>query len=162
MLTATAAPSATAPGSAYETKVVENFDGAPVSGGWEPQYDKNGLGTEIHPDPVALDPKGSEDSPKGSLHLWGRLGANQAPWSWAGANLYLSQGKAPTDMSKYATITFNVRGDGGRYALKIVKSNVTDGDHFKYEFSAPAQWTRVKIPLASFTQAGWGKKVDKT
>ena len=63
------------------------------------------------------------------------------------------------DISRFRTLEFHARGDGKTYAAMLHRQSVTDGDDFRHLFTAPAEWTLVRLPLAAFAQGGWGTTV---
>lgn len=160
-----AAPSAAAPAAtnpaAVETWLVEDFESSTGrSGTVHLEFDKNNIGTVVETAPFKIEPAGSPESPKGAGRVKGTLGANRAPWSWVQLQLFLDRASSPKDLSKFKSLRFMVKGNGGRYNVGLIKKAVTDYDHFLFSFNAPATWTEVKIPIDKFRQAGWGKKVD--
>lgn len=139
---------------------MESFESpSGTSGGIWCAFDRNGLGTEVKPDPFELALGGAPPSPGHSARYYGTLGDNRPPYSWAQLQVFLTPAKAPRDLRGFKSIRFWVKGDGGRYGVALVKSSVTDYDHFKQEFFAPTGWTQVSLPLSGFAQAGWGKKL---
>jgi len=142
--------------------VVEDFDGThPRSGGWGIAYDRHGLGTVLHPDPFVLHNEGSPASSGKSARIWGVLGRHEAPWSWGSLNVFLRQNHALVDISRYSTIEFYTRGDGGTYSLMLGKKSCKDGDNYRHIFTAPKEWTKVRLSLDAFKQTGWGKPLPK-
>src|SRR5262245_56966303 len=72
----------TAAGGPTENWLIENFDSpSGLSGPFQTTFDTNGLGTQMNPQPFALDSSGAPSSPKASARIWGTLGSNKAPWS---------------------------------------------------------------------------------
>lgn len=139
--------------------LVEDFEqAAGRSGGFRCAFDRNGLGTVVSPDPFALTPGGAPPSPGHAARYHGSLGDNRAPYSWAQLQVALKPGYAAQDLREYRTLRFWAKGDGGRYAVELVRHAVTDHDHFRQEFVAGPDWTAIALPLGAFTQAGWGKK----
>lgn len=146
--------------SAEQPWLVESFESASgTSGGFWCAFDHNGLGTQVLPDPFELAPGGAPPSPGHAARYHGTLGDNRPPYSWAQLQVFLTPGKSPRDLRGFKSIRFWVKGDGGRYGVALVKSSVTDYDHFKQEFFAPPSWTQVALPISGFAQAGWGKKL---
>lgn len=132
-----------------------------MSGGFWYEFDKNPLGTVANPKPFTLSPGGSPSSPGSAAHIWGTLGADRAPWTWVQLQLFFNRSKKSEDLTKYSSVSFWVKGDGGRYAIALIRDSVKDYDHYHYEFTAPKEWTEVKVPLEAFRQYGWGKHVPK-
>jgi hypothetical protein len=145
-----------------EIWLVENFENqGGLSGFLHLEFDKNNIGTVVETQPFKLDPNGSPLSPGGSAHVKGTLGANRAPWSWVQLQIFLDRSSSPKDISKFKSIRFMTKGDGGRYNVGLIKKSVTDYDHFVYTFTAPPVWTEVRVPIDKFSQAGWGKPQKK-
>lgn len=142
------------------TWLVEDFESpSGHTGGLWYEFDKNPLGTVAKPNPFVLEPGGAPPSPGHSAHIYGTLGSNRAPWSWVQLQISLSRDKHPVDLTAYRTLSFYVKGDGGRYGVALVKDAVKDYDDYRYEFTAPKVWTKISVPLSEFRQAGWGKPV---
>ncbi|MBN2342346.1 MAG: CIA30 family protein [Deltaproteobacteria bacterium] len=137
----------------------ENFEGAPICGGWWSAFDTNGLGTEFHPDPFELHTEGCPASPGFSAHMWGVLGADAAPWSWA--QIGLETTRATRDLTKWNTVRFWAKGEPGEYVMIIAREVVTDSNHFNMKFQVTDEWTEIALPLDKFTQFGWGKAVPR-
>ncbi len=154
-----AAPTATVTGPVEERRVEDFEKPSGLSGGLWYEFDKNPLGTVANPKPFVLSSGGSPKSPGSAAHIWGTLGADRAPWTWVQLQVFLNRSKTSEDLTKYASISFYVKGDGGRYAISLIRDAVTDYDHYHYEFTAPKEWTEIKVPLDAFKQYGWGKPV---
>lgn len=121
-------------------------------------FDRNSLGTKAEPEPFRLEAGGAADS-KSAAHIWGALGANREPWTWVQLQLPLSPDSQPQDLNAFRSIRFFVKGDGGRYGVSLLRQSVKNYDHFHYEFTAPAEWTELAVPLSEFVQSGWGEKL---
>ena len=73
-----------------------------------------------------------------------------------------SPGFTETDISSCTGIKFWVKGDGNSYLMKIpytdaAGANLTGYNDYKVTFTAPAAWSQIDAPFASFAQAGgWG------
>ncbi len=148
------APAATA------ERLIEDFESpAGRSGGFWYEFDKNPLGTVANPNPFVLSPGGCPKSPGFAAHIWGTLGADRAPWTWVQMQVFLNPQKASEDLTGYKSVSFWVKGDGGRYAIFLIRDAVKDYDSYHYEFTAPKEWTQIKVPLDAFRQYGWGKAV---
>ncbi len=159
---ASAGSSAAAPNQGpAETWLVENFEGSSgLSGNLHLEFDKNNIGTSVET-PQFQVPDGSPASPKGAGHVKGTLGADRAPYSWVQLQVFLDKSGGTKDISKFRSLRFMVKGNGGRYKVGLIKKTISDYDHYTFTFTAPAGWTEVRIPLDKFTQAGWGKHVDR-
>jgi hypothetical protein len=157
--TSSAAPVASS-SALKERWVVENFEQpGGLSGGFWFEYDRSSLGTIAKPDPFVPEPGGAPASPGAAAHIWGALGADHSPWTWVQLQVFLDKSKGPLDLAAYKTLAFYVKGNGGRYWVSLTKAAVKNYDHFHYEFTAPAEWTELRVPIAEFLQAGWGPKV---
>lgn len=124
-------------------------------------FDRNGLGTNVAPDPFEVSKGGAPPSPGHAARYFGALGDNRAPYSWAQLQVALSPDFAPTDLRELRSLRFWAKGDGGRYAVELVRRAVTDHDHFRQEFVAEPTWVQVVLPLSAFTQGGWGKPLPR-
>ncbi|MBN2714457.1 MAG: CIA30 family protein, partial [Deltaproteobacteria bacterium] len=133
----------------------EDFEGDPINGWWYSAFDTNGLGTEFNPNPFELHPEGCPASPKRSAHMWGTLGANAAPWSWA--QIAVETSPDTRDLSRFNTIRFFAKGEPGEYVVILAKQAVQDSDEFNMKFKVTEDWTEVALPLDRFAQFGWGK-----
>lgn len=154
-VTTTAAPAAK---KAPKPLVLDDFEGDMAKNGvaWYSGCDKGGLGSTISPDPFVAAKGGSKDSPGHCGHVKGHLGTSKDPWPWATLSLKATD----PDISAYSAISFWVKGDGKTYHLLMGRTAVKDYAHYYAEFTAPKDWTKVTLPLASFTQpATWGEKV---
>ncbi|HWA73129.1 MAG TPA: CIA30 family protein [Polyangiaceae bacterium] len=151
-----AAPSAP-PAPALANWLVEDFEQANgLSGGFWYEFDKNPLGTVAKPNPFQLEAGGSSASPGFAAHISGTLGADRAPWTWVQLQVFLSRDKKAMDLRGYKTLSFFVKGDGGRYWVSLVRNAVKNYDNFHYEFTAPPTWTEMRVPIKEFRQSGWG------
>ena len=133
----------------------EDFEGSPVSGGWYSAFDTNGLGTTFNPNPFELNNEGCPKSPKRSAHMWGTLGADAAPWSWA--QIVLETTPGTRDLSRFNTVHFWAKGAPGEYVMILARKVIEDSNHFNMKFKVTEDWTEVVLPLDKFTQFGWGK-----
>lgn len=144
-------------GEGFETRLVENFEGRlPLSGAWRVDADEHGLGTTVSPLPFERLTEGSPVSPGGSAMIRGRLGRNEEPWAWVHLNVFLDSEFRPVDVGRFRTVEFSARGDGKTYAVMLHRRAVDDGDDFRHLFTAPAEWTRIRLPISAFAQGGWG------
>jgi hypothetical protein len=63
------------------------------------------------------------------------------------------------------TIKLRISGDGRRYRVSVETENVTDGNNFGMEITAPKRTEEIVIPIAGLKQEnGWGRTVmfDRT
>jgi hypothetical protein len=154
---ATAVPAAT---PAVADWLLEDFEApAGKSGPLWLEFDKSGLGTRVESAPFRPEPGGALPSPGAKAHVAGALGGNKAPWSWVQLQVHLNPQKAPQDLRGYKSVRFFVKGNGGRYGVAFEKRAVTDYDQYRYEFTAPSEWTEIVVPFSELRQAGWGKPV---
>ena len=64
-----------------------------------------------------------------------------------------------TFMKTAKGITFMAVGDGQKYRVKVVTSDITDFDTYGKEFTAPTgKAVTVTIPYSALAQEGWGAK----
>jgi len=140
-------------------RLVEDFESAAPRAAWRVTHDDNHLGTLLQPEPFAPSPGGAPGSPRGCGRIHGRLGLNQAPWTWAQLLLQLDKDGKAVDLGRYRSLRFWVKGDGGEGEVSLVKASVTDSDHYSMTFRTGPEWREVRLPLAAFRQAGWGKSV---
>ena len=77
----------------------------------------------------------------------------------AGAYLGMGTGLASTgsNLTAYAGFSFWAKGDGGtyRFAIHSLVEGAATND-YKFDFTAPAAWTLITIPWASFSWPGYG------
>lgn len=153
-------PSAAAP--TKDVLPVDDFEGsAPAFGAaWWEGADAYGV-TKLLSAPFAPVAGGSPRTPGHSALMKGSLGPLQAPWPWAVLSLGLSGDGKPVDLSAYGAVRFYAKGDGKVHALALNKASVTDYCDFQADFTSPKDWTLVTLPFSSFTQASWGKALEK-
>ncbi|WP_068874241.1 MULTISPECIES: CIA30 family protein [unclassified Phenylobacterium] len=83
-----------------------------------------------------------------ALLLAARMATKEAPS--AGVILPLSRGSVePVDARGFKGIRFDVRGDGGPYAVTVN----TQSGRWRAPVTADAEWTTVEIPFSSLTRA---------
>ena len=61
-----------------------------------------------------------------------------------------------TDLSNFAGVAFDVKGDGGTYWFQVESSSVTTGDNYGESVVAPAAWTPVTVYFNQMAQRGFG------
>ncbi len=77
--------------------------------------------------------------------------------TWAAAYLPLTPGGVePADISEYAGIRFETRGDG-EYELMISTRGVRDYDYHYAKFSGIGRWRQVEIPFSDLEQRNGSK-----
>jgi len=94
-----------------------------------------------------------------AFHLVGEL-TEVAQWGYAGFGLDPDEATFE-NLRNTEAISFMVRGDGQRYALEFQTSAVRDYGHFWVIFDAPAEATRVSIPMRNFMQPGWAVPIGR-
>lgn len=89
---------------------------------------------------------------RGSVVLKGMMG-------FAGVQISLHNDE-PADLTAYDGISFEVRGNGETYTLKIVSNLVQDYNYHAKEFKTTGEWQTIKIPFSALAQSPyWGKKL---
>jgi peptidoglycan/xylan/chitin deacetylase (PgdA/CDA1 family) len=153
-------PAAAAP--SQDILKVDDFESATPAFGasWWTGCDTNGV-TKLSPVPFTVSQGGSPKSKGHCAGMKGILGPFQAPWPWALLSLGLKGDGSPVDLSAYKAIRFYTKGDGKSHVLSLEKASVTDYCGFGAEFTSPKDWTQVTIPFSSFSQASWGKQLEK-
>jgi hypothetical protein len=144
---------------------VDDFEAtSPASGigWWSVEFDKNGMGTTLEPNPYQRSEKGSPLSPGFCAGIKGHFGPNEAPWTWAFLQAPLSSQGKETDLNGFKEVWFAVKGDGQYYIATLRRAIVKDYCHFQSSFVAPERWTHVRIPLARFNQPTWGAQYPRT
>jgi len=76
-------------------------------------------------------------------------------------NVKLTPDDATLDILKTATgLSFKIIGDGDRYAVKIITSDVKDYAYFEYAFdTVKGQPITVVVPVGYLMQPSWGKTI---
>ncbi len=108
-----------------------------------------------------------------AMRITGTVGIAGTTYPCIGMGSQLSAtGGAPnfteTDISSCTGIKFWVKGDGNNYLMKIPYTdgsgnNLTGYNDYKVTFNAPAAWSQVDAPFATFAQAaGWGTSAVMT
>ena len=93
------------------------------------------------------------------LHVIGEL-TEVAQWGYAGFGIDPDEATFE-NLRNTQSISFMVQGDGQRYAVQFMVSNVRDYGHFWVLFDAPPEATRVSIPMRNFMQPGWAAPVGR-
>jgi hypothetical protein len=89
------------------------------------------------------------------------------PYNYIGMGTQLSTIPAGMDITGYASLRFETKGDGRTYRIKLISSSPIfllglNDNMYEYTFIAPASWQMMDIPLIAFTQeAGWGTVVSR-
>jgi hypothetical protein len=86
-------------------------------------------------------------------------------YGYAGAVLIPDDNSLARLQSGAETVKLRINGDEKRYRFSVDTENVTDGNNFGMEITAPRRAETVSIPLAGLKQEpGWGVKVpfDRT
>jgi hypothetical protein len=130
-------------------------------GGWSTEFDHNNMGTVVTPNPYQRLEGGSPLSSGFCAGMKGHLGPSEAPWTWAYLQTNLNSQGTTVDLNGYKELWFAVKGDGKYYITTLRRAIVTDYCDFQADFTAPGQWTLVKIPLNKFTQPTWGTQYPR-
>lgn len=139
-----------------EPWLVEDFERpGGRSGGLEYEFDQSPLGTVARPDPFRLEPGGCPASPGFAAHIHGTLGASRDERTWARLTMFLDASRQPVDLSRYQSIRFHAKGDGGRYTVSLVRNGKTKPERFQHEFTAPSTWTPIELPIDELHQFAW-------
>ena len=147
----TASPSPTAtPLPACSGNVIDELDtaGPNAYGGY--WYDYATSPSTISPSAWALTSPGL-----GGTGSCARINGTFVTGAYVGLGTGLATGGS--NLSAYAGISFWAKGDGATYSFAIhslVEGSGTNDYH--YNFMAPAAWTLITIPWASFSFPGWG------
>jgi len=170
------APDAGDAGAAGEATVVtliDDFEDGDVTpllgGGWYSYTDlANGGGSvltfggeSVEGDGVLIQGEGFES--ERSLLLEFALDQDTLSFApYVGLGVWLVPPSEPLDIGGYVGLTYTYRGSAHR--VRIETFAVTDYDHFGVDIGASTEWKTIELPLAQFTQEGWGTAVafDKT
>lgn len=79
---------------------------------------------------------------------------------YVGIGYALNPNGLPVDVRRYNAITFYAKGDKRHYLVELETTSVKDYDYYQVNFIALKEGSQFVIPLSSFKQQGWGKKVD--
>lgn len=91
---------------------------------------------------------GGADGTPQALEIAGTVDSAMA-FGWSGAMFYPgAQPFTPANLSRVKEVVFRVRGDGRRYQLMLFTQSLGFRPAQR-TFVAPAEWTEVRIPLAS-------------
>jgi len=71
---------------------------------------------------------------------------------YVGLGVTINPNGMPIDVSEHAALTFQARGDGRSYHLKLETDSVQYGDFHETVLTAPTEWRQFVIPLAAFRQ----------
>ena len=144
--------------------LVDTFESAgpanALGGSWESDFDKNNLGTTLKPVPFSPSPGGCPGSPGHRARISGHFGRSVDPWPYAYLLTTLAPGGQAVDLAAFKSVKFWAKGDGKTYECYVTRSLVKDFANFRAAFVAPKEWALVTLPLASFHQPKWGKKVE--
>jgi hypothetical protein len=81
-------------------------------------------------------------------------------YGYAGAVLVPNDNSLARLQSGAEMIKLRISGDGKRYRFSVDTENVTDGNTFGMEITAPQRAETINIPMAGLKQEpGWGEKV---
>jgi imidazolonepropionase-like amidohydrolase len=76
--------------------------------------------------------------------------------AWLGWNPIVPE---HVDLADAREVVLRVRGTPRRWTLALERAAVVDYDVFAAEFEVADEWKDIRLPLASFRQAGFGQKV---
>lgn len=78
--------------------------------------------------------------------------------AWGFMTTHLGTEGKPADLSAYAGVEFDARGDGN-YILFLSQPSVTDWDNYRTPdpFPVSKEWKHYRIPFSALKQSGWGK-----
>jgi endoglucanase len=138
----------------------EDHDDQPIVGSAWYHYDdqpEGGLSTQS----VKFDEPGApspQASPLGSLLFsfsfdQGDLGYEP----FVGVGVDLRSGGQALDLSNYSALRYSYRG--AAHVLRLETSDVDDYDYHGMKVPASSSWKTVELPLALFSQEGWGNNV---
>ena len=93
---------------------------------------------------------GGANQSRGALEVSGTLAAG-APFPWAGAMFFpAATPMAPVDLSKFKTIAFWARGDGGTHQVMVFAARLGNIPASQ-PFTPGPEWREFVLPLASFS-----------
>ena len=148
----TKAPAATAAAAAATTTgLVSDFDSTDIraefGSGWQTSTDSlmGGASTAT----MAIVQGGAKET-RGALEVSGTLAAG-APYPWAGAMFFPgATPMAPVDLSKFTSIAFWARGDGGTHQVMVFAARLGNIPATQ-PFTPGPEWREFVLPLASFS-----------
>lgn len=141
--------------------LVQDFEGSAALGVPRVAVNVNGLPSTLNPQPFVPTAGGAPGTPGHCGRIYGHLGPNRPPYSWAQLVLPLSPEQTPVDLGAFKSLRFWIKGDGRRHVVKLMKRSITDYDQYRFEFPTTTTWKELAIPLTAFTQAGWGRPVPR-
>jgi hypothetical protein len=90
----------------------------------------------------------------GALEISGEIG-NAIPYPFAGS-MFFPEGPPMTGLMDYSarkTLSFHVRGDGGKHTLLIISGTDMHAIPLMYRFEAGPEWREVRLDLAEYGAA---------
>ena len=97
---------------------------------------------------------GGAGGSRGALEVSGTIG-DGIQYPFAGT-MFFPQGppmQGLMDLCGKKTLTFQARGDGGRYMLMIISGLAVEAIPLMYDFEAGPEWHEVRLDLANFSNA---------
>jgi hypothetical protein len=78
--------------------------------------------------------------------------------AWGFMTTALGPKGQPANLSAYASVEFEAKGDG-KYILFLSQPTVVDWDNFRTPdpFPISKQWKKITLPFSGLKQSGWGK-----
>ncbi|HSC25729.1 MAG TPA: CIA30 family protein [Vicinamibacterales bacterium] len=148
-LPASAAPGA--PIAATTTGLVSDFESgearAEFGAGWQISTDSRMGGKSVAAMEVV---EGGAGGSGRALAVSGTLAAG-ALYPWAGAMFFPADNPmAPADLSRFKSIVFSARGDGGRYQLMVFADRLGNIPA-THAFTAGSDWQEFAVPFASLS-----------
>ena len=135
--------------AAPETTLISDFEagvGASFGAGWQVTTD------QVRGGASTADLSASQ----GALRVAGEIVAGDSAFTfpWAGAIYFPGPAPMqPVDFSGREVLRFRTRGDGRGYVVMLFSGGASASVPPMVPFAAPADWTDVEIPLASFPTA---------
>jgi hypothetical protein len=160
------ANSSPAPAPVAGPKLVSGFESGlstPFGTDWRAIDDTQGGGKSSSKIEIVA---GGANATKKALKASGAVTVKDYPFPFAGIGLPLGKVvdhvPTPSDLSAYTGIQFWVKGDGKRYMLRAMSTDVQDFNFFHFVFTAGPEWTLISVPFTSLVQFDWGEKVEWT
>lgn len=95
-----------------------------------------------------------------AFHLAGEL-TESFQWGFAGWGIE-ADAEGLENLRNATALSFMVRGDGQRYSVQMLTTDVTDYGFFAVNFdTVEGQDTRITVPFTHFMQPGWARSVGR-
>jgi GH18 family chitinase len=128
-----------------------------LGGSWEGEFDRNGIGTTMSPNPLKVTDGGRGGS-KGCIRFWGHFGrSGAAPWPYADIGASMPN----SDLSQFNGIRFWAKGNGKKYMVVLRRGAVRDYGHFRAAFTTSHDWTEVHVKFDDLQQPDWARPVAR-